>query len=82
MEDHAIIAPQRDHAVTPGQHASLYPVGSSRYPNSARVKKAWRSTFSLRLCIRAVVIRCKGRFILISLFTVVFVGQVNSIHSY
>jgi hypothetical protein len=82
MEDHAVIAPQRDHAVTPSQQASLYPVGSSRYPNIIKVKKAWRCTFNLLLCIHDVVIRRKGKFILISLFTVVLVGQVNSIHSY
>ena len=68
MEDQAFIAPQRDHAVTPSQQASLHPVGSSRYPNSAKVKKAWRSTFILLLCIHGVVIRRKGKFILISLF--------------
>jgi hypothetical protein len=63
MEDQAIIAQQRDRAVTPGQQASLYPVGSSRYPNYAKVKKAWRCTFIL-LCIHGVVIRRKGKFIL------------------
>jgi len=62
MEDQAIIAQQRDRAVTPGQQASLYPVGSSRYPNYAKVKKAWRCTFIL-LCIHGVVIGRKGMLV-------------------
>jgi len=81
-EDKAIIAAQQDHAVTPSQQSSLYPVGSSRYPNSVKVKKAWRCTFSLLLCIPGVVIRRKGKFILISLFYCGTCSQVNSIHSY
>ena len=68
MEDQATVAPQRNHAITPSQQASLYPVGSSPYPDTAKVKKAWRYTFSLLLCIRGVVIRRKGKFILMSPF--------------
>jgi len=67
-EDQAITAPLQDQAVTPSQQESLYPVGSSRYPDSVKVKKAWRCSFSLLQCIRGVVIRRKGKFILISLF--------------